>query len=155
MKTRVRVKPGDVLEVSVGQAVSYAYIGRHPRYGDAILVEPSIRSTSAPVTPELFTVEAYVAFYPAKVAANQGPVKPVGNLPCRDMPRVLRRAGHHRVGNRVLTWVIEVDVVEQAVKATLAEAELAFPIVALLTHQTLLNRLESRWNPRVDGTASQ
>jgi len=51
--------------------------------------------------------------------------------------------------------VIEVDVVEQAVKATLAEAELAFPIVALLTHQTLLNRLESRWNPRVDGTASQ
>lgn len=149
---RKRVKAGDVLELKAGDRFAYLhYIGKHPEYGDAVLVNPRLRERQASVTGENFS-GGYVAFYPVTAAVAQGLVDVVAHLPPPNLPERLRRAGA-RSGRRVDTWIIE-DGSREVVKAKLSEEELRLPIAAIWNHELLVQRIAEGWNPTQEGRGS-
>jgi hypothetical protein len=71
-KQRKRAKVGDVLEFEDGDRFAYLhYIGKHPEYGDAVLVNPRFQEGQTSVTADIFS-DAYVAFYPVTAAVSPG-----------------------------------------------------------------------------------
>jgi hypothetical protein len=147
MTQRKRARPGDILELEVGDGVAYLhYLGKHPKYGAAIIVSP--RFNSRQVTAAAFS-NGYVAFYPATVAVARGFVKIVGHLPPPQLPERLRRAGA-RYGNRVVTWII--DGAQEIVKTKLSDEELQLPIAAIWNHEWLIERVAERWTPLQEGS---
>lgn len=151
-KQRKRAKVGDVLELEAGNRFAYLhYIGRHPEYGDAVLVKPQFRERQTSVTADMFS-GAYVAFYPVTAAVSQGLVDVVGHLPPPDLPNRLRRAGA-RTGRRVDTWIIE-NGSREVVKAELSDEELRLPIAAIWNHELLVQRIAEGWTPTQEGRGS-
>lgn len=149
---RKRVKAGDVLELKAGNRFAYLhYLGKHPEYGDAVLVSRRLQDRQAAVTGENFSA-GYVAFYPVTAAVAQGLVEVVAHLPPPDLPERLRRAGA-RSGRRVDTWIIE-DGSREVVKAKLSEEELRLPIAAIWNHELLVQRIDEDWNPEHEGRCS-
>lgn len=146
MKTkRPRAKPGDVLELRAADRFAYLhYIGRHPEYGDAVFVGPSLYEQSTALTPEIFA-NGYVTFYPATAALAQGLVEVVGHLPPPSLPSRLRRPGAIS-GRNIETWVIE-DGASELVKTELSAAERQLPIASIWNHQYLVQRLTEKWDP--------
>jgi hypothetical protein len=120
-------KPGDVLSVALGDGVAYLqYLGKHKRYGDAVLVSRRFEQALDSISPQFFA-DAYVAFYPVSAAAQQGLVEIVGHMPSPRVPSRIRRAGE-RVGRTIKSWVIEGGLLGERVKATLSKSELQLPI---------------------------
>lgn len=149
---RTRVKVGDVLQLRAGDRFACLhYIGKHPEYGDAVLVSPKLQERQVSVTSENFA-GGYVAFYPAAAAAAQGLVEVIAHLPSPSLPDRLRRAGA-RSGRRVDTWIIE-DGAREVVKVTLSEDELRLPIAAIWNHELLVQRIAEGWNPTNEGRGS-
>jgi hypothetical protein len=147
-----RAKPGDVLELEVGNRFAYVhYVGKHSEYGDAILVNPKLSDRLSSVTGKMFS-EAYFAFYPVAAAVGQGLVRVVGHLPPPEVPQRLRRAGV-RSGRRVDTWIIEGGSGE-IVKAKLSEDEQKLPIAAIWNHDLLVQRIAEGWTPVQEGRAA-
>src|SRR5262245_57227834 len=124
-----RIKAGDVLQVCVAGRFAYLhYIGKHPEYGDAVVVSPRIRERQTSLSSDNFS-DGYVTFYPAAAAVAQGLVEVVGHLPPPTVPGRLRRAGA-RYGRQVETWIIE-DGGREVVKSKLSEEDLRLPIAAI------------------------
>jgi hypothetical protein len=147
-----RAKVGDVLELEAGNRFAYLhYIGKHPEYGDAVLVNPRLQERQTSVTANIFS-DAYVAFYPVTAAVSQGLVEVVTHLPPPTLPNRLRRAGA-RSGRRVDTWVIE-DGSREVVKAKLTDEELRLPIAAIWNHELLVQRIAEGWIPAQEGRGS-
>lgn len=148
---RTRVKGGDVLQLRAGDRFAYLhYIGKHPEYGDAVLVSPGLQERQTSVARENF-VSGYVAFYPAAAGVAQGLVEVVAHLPPPNLPERLRRAGA-RSGRRVDTWIIE-DGSREVVRTKLSEDELRLPIAAIWNHELLVQRIAEGWNPMNEGRA--
>jgi len=144
-----RPRPGDVFELRTPDGYAYVqYLGKHPKYGDALLVGPDLHQERAPVVREAFA-GGYVTFYPLTVAVTQELVEWVGHFPPPVVPRRLRRAGK-RSARRVETWVIEDDN-GQAVTAKLSQEDLRLPIAAIWNHEFLIQRLRERWHPSQEG----
>lgn len=149
---RKRAKPGDILELRVDDHFAYLhYIGKHPEYGDAILVGSLLKERQASITAQIFS-RGYVAFYPAVSAVAQGLVEVVAQLPPPKLPERLRRAGA-RSGSCVDTWIIE-DESGEIVKAQLSEEELRLPIAAIWNHELLVQRISEDWDPSREGGGS-
>lgn len=149
---RTRVKAGDVLQLRAGERFAYVhYIGKHPEYGDAVLVSPKLHEPQASVASAIFA-GGYVAFYPAAAAVAQGLLEVVAHLPPPSLPERLRRAGA-RSGRRVETWIIEGGD-REVVKAKLSEEDLRLPIAAIWNHELLVQRIAEGWNPMHEGRAS-
>jgi len=149
---RKRARVGDILELEAGGHFAYLqYIGKHPEYGDAVLVSPRLQPRQPSVTENIFS-DGYVAFYPVTAAASQGLVKVVGHVSPPALPSRLRRAGV-RSGPRVDTWIIE-DESGEVVKAKLSEEELKFPIAAIWNHDLLIQRVAEGWTPQREGRGS-
>jgi hypothetical protein len=146
---RARVKAGDVLRLRAGERFAYLhYIGKHPEYGDAVLVSPKLHELQASVASAIFA-GGYVIFYPAAAAVAQGLVEVVAHLPPPSLPERLRRAGA-RSGRRVDTWIIEGGA-REVVKAKLSEEDLRLPIAAIWNHELLVQRIAEGWNPMNEG----
>jgi hypothetical protein len=150
---RKRTKSGDVLELEVPSGFAYLhYLGKHPEYGDAMLVSPQFQERRVTVTADIF-LDAYVAFYPVTAAVSQGLLHIVGHLRPPVLPSRLRRAGA-RSGRRVDTWVIEGGS-REVVKSTLSDDELRLPIASIWNHELLLQRIAEGWTPvQEDGHGS-
>lgn len=150
-KQHRRAKVGDVLELDAGNRFAYLhYIGKHPEYGDAVLVNPRFQERQTPVTAETFS-GAYVAFYPVSAAVRQGLVDVVANLLPPAVPNRLRRAGA-RTGRHVDTWIIE-DGHQEVVKDKLSDEELRLPIAAIWNHELLIQRIAGGWTPIQEGAS--
>lgn len=146
MARRKRVTPGDVLEVKVGGQLAYLhYIGKHPEYGDAVVVHPVLVEQRAPVAQVLS--DGYVTFYPVMAAAAQELVAVVGNAPPPPLPRRFRRPGAIIEG-QVKKWIIE-DGNREILKDELSEEELMLPIAGVWNHEYLVQRLEEGWRPEL------
>src|SRR5258706_15256277 len=92
-----RAKPGDILRLNTPKGFAYLqYIGRHPEYGDAVLINPVLgeRPSGQPFS------SGYVAFYPVSAAAARRIVEIVDHLTPPRLPQRLRRPGA-RSGLRV------------------------------------------------------
>lgn len=146
---RKRVRVGDVLEVKVGDRFAYVqYIGKHPRYGEALLVPPTLHDRKTVVTNDLL-LGPYTTFYPVSAAVAQRLVEVVGHLEPASLPRRFRRPGAVS-GQRVETWIVESETGEQ-VKSKLTEDELQLSIASIWNHEYLVERLQEGWTPSRDG----
>ena len=142
---RKRATPGHVLEFVVDDSRGYAqYLGRHPQYGDGILVRPTPVAERPSLTADLFA-GGYVTFYPASAAVAHGLVEVIGALPYKGLPHRFRRAGA-REGGKILTWIIE-DSHGEIVRQELAAEERRLPIAAIWNHEMLLHRVSKHWRP--------
>lgn len=146
METRVRLVPGDVLELQDGNRFGYLqYLGAHEQYGDAILISPRLLPGRVAITSELFS-RGYIAFYPARVAVRQDLVRRVGHI--EDHPVVpdrLRRPGAI-AERRVTNWLIEAPEGQRLV-AELSPEELLLPIGGIWNHEYLVERMKGGWQP--------
>ncbi len=144
---------GDVLEVATPQSLAYVlYVGKHPEYGDAILIAPRRYAERPDDLESLFDTDGcYVAFYPAAAATAQGLVKIVGKIsvPAGLPPKRIRRAGA-RSGSTVKTWVVESDNGGDVVKSQLSPSERRLPIGAIWNHEFLVDRLSRAWRPEAE-----
>lgn len=144
-----RAKPGDVLQLNTPEGSVYLqYIGRHPEYGDAVLVNPKLGTRPEVVTSKMFS-DSYVAFYPAAAAVAQGLVQVIDHLAPPKVPQRLRRPGA-RSGRRIETWIIE-NGADETVKSKLSEDELKLPIAVIWNHELLTQRVLEGWNPVHEG----
>lgn len=144
-----RPKPGDVLRLSTPKGFAYLqYIGRHPEYGDAVLVSAMLGERS---DGRAFS-DGYVAFYSASAAVAKRLVEVVDHLVPPKLPQRLRRPGV-RSGQRVDTWIIE-NGRGETVKSKLSDAELELPIAAIWNHELLIQRILEGWNPLQEGRAA-
>lgn len=100
------------------------------------------------MTDDMFA-GAFVTFYPATAAVNQGLVHIVGHLPPPRLPTRLRRPGA-RVGNRVLTWIIG-DGSNEVVKRELSDEERKLPIAVVRNHAMLIQLISEGWTPECEG----
>lgn len=149
---RKRVRPGDVLELQAADRFAYLhYIGKHPEYGDAVLVSPRLHDRKTPVKGDVFS-SAYVTFYPVTAAVAQELVEVVGHLQPPNLPGRFRRPGAIS-GRRIKTWIIEGETGEQ-VKSKLSEKELQLPIASIWNHEYLVQRILEGWNPAQEGRES-
>lgn len=147
-----RLKPGEILQLKIAGGFAYLqYLGKHPDYGDAVRVAAARPEPWSPDQPDPFK-SAYVTFYPATAAVNQGLVEVVGHAAAPAMPRQLRRAGV-RADGAIKTWIIE-DGSKNAVKTTLSADELRLPIAAIWNHDLLVQRIAENWDPRQEGASS-
>jgi hypothetical protein len=147
---RRRVKPGDVLELVRENCRVYAqYLGRHPHYGDGILVRPTPLVHRPTLTGDLFT-DGYVTFYPASLAVARGLAEVIGTLPSGGLPDRFRRSGAIGEGGKTLTWVIE-DGRSETVRRQLAEGERELPIAEIWNHEMLFHRVSKHWRPENEG----
>jgi hypothetical protein len=138
-----------VLEIHIGDHFAYLhYIGRHPHYGDAVLVSPVVHQRRTSVTADVFS-DSYVAFYPVAAAVSQGLVVVVAHWLPPSLPIRLRRAGV-RSGHRVETWIIE-DGAQEVVKSVLSDDDLQLPIAAIWNHELLVQRIAQGWIPAHEG----
>lgn len=148
--SRVKLKPGELLEVNTPLGVSYLqYIGKHVEYGDVIRVLPEHYGSQFPDADDPDAEIGYVAFYPAHSAVAQGIVKPVGfqKLPPRpEIPVRLRRAGFRDRIGKVHTWIVEAPEGE-TVRIELSEDERKLPIAAVWDHELLIRRILQKWSP--------
>jgi hypothetical protein len=145
-----RTKPGDVLRWNTPKGFAYLqYIGRHPEYGDAVLVSPTLGG-ERPAEDPMFS-GAYVAFYPATAAVAKGLVEVVDHLPAPKVPERLRRPGA-RSGLRISTWIIE-DGTSETVKSKLSEDDLRLAIAVIWNHELLTQRVLEGWDPLQEGRA--
>jgi hypothetical protein len=146
---RNRIKAGDVLELKAGDRFAYLqYIGKHPEYGDAVLVNPRLQERQTSISAELFD-GGYTAFYPAAAAIAQGLAEVVSSLSPPDLPKRLRRAGR-RTGRRIDTWIIEGGSGD-VVKDELSADDLRLPIASIWNHELLVQRIAEGWSPVREG----
>jgi hypothetical protein len=144
-----RVKPGDVLELNAPDGWIYVhYLGRHPVYGDAMTVCPTVNSTRAKADQDLFR-DGYVTFYPVAAAVRQGLAAIIGHLPSPGLPRRFRRAGV-RSGRTIETWIIEGEGF-RVVRKRLSDTERRLPIAAIWNHEFLVQRVSKGWRPEMEG----
>lgn len=149
---RKRLKLGDVLLLALTSGVAYLqYLGRHPQYGDAVLVSSRLPEPLSSVTSQIF-MGGFVTFYPAATAVNQGLVEVVDNFSPPTLPSRFRRPGA-RSGRRIDTWVIESPAGE-TVKSKLSAEELQLPIAVIWNHEFLMQRISEGWHPSQEGQTS-
>lgn len=145
MTQRKKVKPGDILEFATSHGRGYLhYVGRHPEYGDAVVVCPTQYQNRVTEVAGLFSA-GYVAFYPVSAAIAQGLVQIVGHAPSPSLPTRVRRPGA-RVGTHVETWIVE-DGHAEEVRSELSEAERHPPIAVIWNHELLAQRVREGWRP--------
>lgn len=144
-KTRQRPKIGDILQLRDGDRFAYLhYIGRHPEYGDAVLVSPKFQDRQISVAGDYFA-DAYATFYPVTLAVAQGLAEVISQLPSPGLPKRMRRPGA-MTGNRVDTWIIE-EGGREIVRATLSDDERRLPIAGIWNHAILIQRIGEGWTP--------
>ncbi len=90
-----RLIDGDVVEFAIDGQFGYVQrLGRHTRYGDAIVVYPRLLTVqvSAEQLERCFMDQAcFVVFFPLQLAVKERLGEIVASLPCRPMPKSLRR----------------------------------------------------------------
>jgi hypothetical protein len=144
-----RATVGDVLEITTPDGLIYAhYLGKHPEYGDAIVVCPTKHAQRVPVGRELFH-GGYVTFYPAVASVNRGLASVVGHVRSSGLPKRVRRPGA-RVGRKVETWIIEDDS-RETVKERLSDEDRELPIAVIWNHELLVQRVSEGWRPEMEG----
>ena len=121
------------------------YVGRHPEYGDAVMVCPRLGERLNGQTLS----DGYVVFYPVTAAMALRLVEVVDHFTPPKLPQRLRRPGA-RSGLRVDTWVVE-DGTGETVKSKLSEDDLQLPIAVIWNHELLIQRLLEGWNPLHEG----
>jgi hypothetical protein len=152
-RSRRRLKPGYVLSIEATCGVIYLhYVGRHADYGDAIAVGRKLWKQPQPVTAQLFS-EAYITFYPATAAVNQGLAGVIGELPPPNLPGLFRRVGARSASGGVINWIID-DGTSQVVKRQLSNDELKLPIASIWNHEFLIQRVSEGWEPAQEGMIS-
>lgn len=125
------------------------YIGKHPEYGDSVIVCPTVRAAVEPIAPTLF-LNGFVVFYPVIAAVARGLAAIVGHLPSPGLPTRLRRPGV-RVGLEVRTWIIE-EPTGDVLKKNLSREDLLLPIAVIWNHEMLAMRVTAGWRPEMEGS---
>ena len=142
---RTRVVEGDILEVKIGDRLAYLqYVGKHPHYGEAIMVSPTLHDRRPAITKELLA-RSYTTFYPVTAAISHQLVEVIGRVAPTPLPRRLRRPGAIS-GRQIKTWIIEGETGEKVV-SKLTEEELRLPIATIWNHAYLVQRLQEGWDP--------
>jgi len=151
--SRKRARPGDVIEVVTPSGLAYVqYVGKHPKYGDAIRVLPGFFQEQPRDWSALLAQEGYVTFYPLNAAVSQELVTVAASeaiLPGKGMPSVWRRAGwRNEDGKAVLWFICEGD--KETRRPGLSEEEKRLPIMAIWNHEFLVTRMVGEWRPERD-----
>jgi hypothetical protein len=148
-RIRKRLVGGEILEVPVGNRFGYVqFLGVHPDYGDAILVNPELHDRQARFASGFFST-GYVTFYSACDAVTQKRVEVVAQSSPPNLPKRFRRPKAELDG-AVESWVIEGgwrDVVRQ----NLTDEERKLPIAGVWSHEFLRTQLAKGWTPQTDG----
>jgi hypothetical protein len=146
---RSRLVGGEILEVPVGAKFGYVqFLGKHPDYGDAILVNPTLHTRQAHFGTGFFS-GAYVSFYPAELAVTKKIVEVVAQSSPPKVPKRSRRPAVTKDGI-VESWVIEGGW-RRVVKQKLTDEERSFPLAGISNHESLSERLARGWTPELDG----
>lgn len=147
---RSRLVGGEILEVPVGSQFGYVqYIGTHPDYGDAILVNPALHDRQAHFAAKFFS-DAYVAFYPAGTSVSQKLVEVVAQSSPPKLPKRFRRPAKTSQDGKVEAWVIEGGW-RKVVKSDLSDEERSIPIAGAWDHKSLSEKISKGWTPQKEG----
>jgi len=153
--SRKSLKPGDVIEVAIGDSYSYLqFVGKHADYGDVVRVIPDVYDEPAKSHEFLVEADGYIAFYSATQSVRQGLTSIVGNveLPSEvHVPKILRRAGARGDQGKILTWFVEKNGVD-SLRRTLSDEERSLPIAAVWDHELLKIRILENYRPEREGT---
>ena len=152
--TRNSLKPGDLLEVAIGDSYSYLqFVGKHSDYGDVIRVIVGTYDEPTKSIESVVRAEGYIAFYSANQSVRQGLTTVVGSaeLPAGvQVPNILRRAGVRADHGKILTWFVEKNGVD-SLRRSLTDEERALPIAAVWDHELLKIRVLEHWRPEREG----
>jgi hypothetical protein len=141
-----RAKPGEVFRVDTSGGFIYLqFLGRHPEYGDAVLVCPK-KMRREPLELHAIFNSAYAVFYPISAAIKQGLVRRVGFFPTPGIPTRWRRPGAW-VRDRIETWIIEDESAGEILRRELTEDERRLPIAEIWNHEMLIQRVSEGWQP--------
>ncbi len=148
--SRKRAQPGAVIEVVTPRGLAYVqYVGKHPKYGDAIRVLPGFFPEQPRDWSALLAQEGYVTFYPLNAAVSQGLVRVTSSeaiLPGKGMPNVYRRAGWRNEDGKAVLWFI-CEGNKETRRQELSDEERRLPIMAIWNHEFLVERLGDGWRP--------
>lgn len=143
--TKGKVVRGDIFETAHNRGYGYVqYVGKHPIYGETILVSPSLYEAKQADVAKIFSA-GYFTFYPISHAFREGAFVRLVNAEAPGLPKKWRRAGAI-VKDKVVSWIIENDGID-TVKKTLSEEDSHLPIADIWNHEYLLNRLSQGWIP--------
>ncbi|HEY6123823.1 MAG TPA: hypothetical protein VIV63_04170 [Steroidobacteraceae bacterium] len=144
---RRRLVGGEILEVPVGDRFGYVqFLGVHPDYGDAVLVNPALHDRQGRFASDFFST-GYVTFYPAAEAVASKKVEVVAQSSPPKLPKRFRRAKER--DGAVESWVIEGGW-RKVVKETLSDEERRLPIASVWKHEHLRAQIASGWTPETD-----
>jgi len=144
-----RVKPGDVFAVQTRAGLGLLqFLGKHPEFGDVVLVASRLHDRPLIMTEELFR-RGYATFYPVRLAARTGLVEKAGHVSPARMPRRFRRPGVVE-GARIKNWILDTDSGPLVVDAPLSLQDAVIPILSIWNHEYLVDRLLSGWRPEFD-----
>lgn len=145
-----RLKPGDVLALAApGGQVLVQFIGKHPSFGDAVLVSPRVMSIGEALAPDA-AEEGWATFFPAGAALARGLASVVAHRDPPPMPRRWRRPGAMS-GASVLTWLIDEEDGRVTVREALTPEELRLPIASIVNVELLVDRVRAGWRPESEG----
>src|SRR5687768_1645955 len=137
---RKRLVGGEILEVAIGDRFGYVqFIGQHPQYGDAILVNPALHARQAHFATGFFS-SGYVTFYPAGIAVSQKVVEVVAQSSPPKLPKRFRRPKAKPSDGAVESWVIEGGW-REVVRQNLTDEERHMPIADVWDHKFLRERI--------------
>lgn len=153
-KKGIRVKIGDVFEVSTGKGLAYGQIThRHPKWGWLVRILPGLFKER----PESFrdlvqSPTKFVIFFPVSVAVSFGEAQIVGRepVPLADQKFPLFRDTNAltTTGDAVMWWFWDGED-EWRVGRLLPEQR-KMPLLQLINAALLIERIESDWTPEKD-----
>jgi hypothetical protein len=139
-----------MLEVVTPRGLAYLqYVGKHPKYGDAIRVLPGFFQEQPQEWNALLSQEGYFTFYPVSAAVSQEVVRIAANEaipPGKEMPSTYRRAGWTTSEGEVTMWFI-CEGAQETRRTKLSEQERRLPIFEIWNHEFLVGRMVEEWRP--------
>jgi hypothetical protein len=151
-RIRKRLVGGEILEVAIGDRFGYVqFIGQHPQYGDAILVNPALHARQAHFASGFFS-SGYVTFYAAGTAVSNKVVEVVAQSSPPKLPKRFRRPREIPGDGAVEAWVIEGGW-REVVRQNLSDEERRMPIADVWNHESLRQRIANGWTPQTDANS--
>lgn len=141
-----RLRPGDVFRFDTKKGPGFLqYVGRHPEYGYAVVVDPLIGGNASSSRFQ----HGYIIFYPLGAALWHRLVEAIDHFAPPLMPQVFRRPGA-RIATRIENWIVESGGTE-TLRSRLSQEELRLPIASIWNHEFLVTRVMEGWDPTKAG----
>ena len=146
-----RARPGDIgrMKVDDNSWAKLHFLGHHESLGPAVLIDPNLLNSNGDVKCGNL-LKSYVAFFLFADFVKEGLVEIVDHLlPLQPVPLTTR--GPQIIGNSPCkSWIIFDSDGQRTVRDILTDDEIAIPVRMIISHDLLLDRLRTRWQPSDD-----